>query len=349
MKTTNLIQSYVSSHPASQQYHSDKAVREFDVHKELSNRTFIKPLPSNGKLVRKSLLDLPSEFRKDFQYDLKAFMHAVKGEANDHELGRLNDVGMKLGGLAIAGYLFNRKLTPMSKVFEFIGLGTFFAAMDLWPKLFIQLPAKLVHGVNVRQEYEDSFGRKKMFYQDHQFIPWDLYSDDEINKIGDRLKVPNDIPNRREFIQEKMRKIALQNNTLWMLTAGVATPLMSALMCNALEKPMAAYLDQRTTQKVNDLMTNFTQEISKFDFSENIKSLDEILTANSGKPVTEEVVDAIHHNLSDGLDYMLSEGLRRDLDRMLLGDGKFRLTDANIAGIQNALKSTFETLSLSDD
>lgn len=349
MKTTNLIQSYVSSHPASQQYHSDKAVREFDVHKELSNRTFIKPLPSNGKLVRKSLLDLPSEFRKDVHYDWKAFKHAVKGDANDHELGRLNDVGMKLGGLAIAAYLFTRKQTPMTKVFEFIGLGTFFAAMDFWPKLFIQLPAKLIHGVNVRQEYEDSFGRKKMFYQDHQFIPWDLYSDDEINKIGDRLNVPKDIPNRREFIQEKMRKIALQNNTLWMLTAGVATPLMSALMCNALEKPMAAYLDQRTTKKANDLMTNFTQEISKFDFTENIKALDEILTANSGKAVTPEIVDAIHHNLSQGLDYMLSEGLRRDLDRMLLGDGKFRLTDSNIEGIQGALKSTFETVALSED
>ena len=50
---------------------------------------------------------------------------------------------------------------------------------DVWPKLFIQLPAKLIHGVNVRQQYEDNYGRKKMFYQDHQFIPWDLYSDKE--------------------------------------------------------------------------------------------------------------------------------------------------------------------------
>lgn len=127
---------------------------------------------------------------------------------------------MKVGGLAIASYLFTKKQTPMTKAFEFIGLASFFGAMNLWPKLFLQLPAYLIHGVNIRQKYEDNYGRKKMFYQDHQFIPWDLYSDKEINKIGDRLRVPKDIPNRREFIQEKMRKIALQNNTMWMLTSG---------------------------------------------------------------------------------------------------------------------------------
>ena len=109
---------------------------------------------------------------------------------------------------------------------EFIGLASFFGAMDLWPKLALQLPAYLIHGFNIRQKYEDSYGRKKLFYQDHQFIPWDLYSDKEINKIGDRLGIPKDIPNRREFIQEKMRKIALQNNTMWMLTEQVLQLLL---------------------------------------------------------------------------------------------------------------------------
>ena len=35
-----------------------KAAKDFDVHKELNNRTFIKPLPSNGKLVRNNLFDI---------------------------------------------------------------------------------------------------------------------------------------------------------------------------------------------------------------------------------------------------------------------------------------------------
>jgi hypothetical protein len=135
MRPTNLIQSYVNSSPVTQQYNTNKSVKDFDVRKELSNRTFIKPLPSNGKLIRNSVFDVPSEIAKDMRYDAKALKHAVQGKANDHELGRLNDVAMKTGGLAIAGYLFTKKQTPMTKLFEFVGLGSFFAAMDLWPKI----------------------------------------------------------------------------------------------------------------------------------------------------------------------------------------------------------------------
>ena len=347
MRTTNLIQSYISTHPANQQYKSDKAVREFDVRKELSNRTFIKPLPSNGKLVRNGLFDSPSEFRKDMIYDWNALKHAMTGDANDHELGRLNDVGMKLGGLAIAGYLFTRKQTPMTKLFEFIGLGTFFASMDLWPKLFIQLPAQLIHGVNVRQQYEDSFGRKKMFYQDHQFIPWDLYSDEEINRIGDRLNVDKDMPNRRDYIQEKMRKIALQNNTLWMLTAGFATPLMSALMCNLLEKPVAAYLDGRTSRQAANLLTDFDNQIKKFDFTANTKALEELISAQAGKPITEEFVESVLANFSEGLDNMAAEGLKLDFENILPVGNKFNLSAKNVQGIQSAIKEVFDSVDLS--
>lgn len=39
---------------------------------------------------------------------------------------------------------------------------------------------------------------------------WDLYTDEEIQKIGNRLGVDKNIPNRREAIQEKMKKIAIR-------------------------------------------------------------------------------------------------------------------------------------------
>ncbi len=346
---TNLIQAYVNESPAVQQYNSDKAVKRFDVNKELSNRTFIKPLPSNGKLIRPSLFDMPSEMAKDWIYDWKAFAHAAKGEANDHELGRLNDVGMKLGGLAIASYLFTKKSTPMTKVFEFIGLASFFGAMDLWPKLFLQLPAYLIHGVNVRQQYEDSFGRKKMFYQDHQFIPWDLYSDEEINKIGDRMRIPKDIPNRREFIQEKMRKVALQNNTMWMLTAGFATPIMSALICNALEKSVSKYQDGKINRKADDMLTNFNKEVLKFDFSGKQKVLETLLEENKGKPITEELFKTIHSSITEGLDPVTSKALEKDLRLLIPNEGKFSLSKETIDGIQGVMKDALSKAALSED
>lgn len=345
---TNLIQSYLNGTPLVQQYNSDKAVKDFDVHRELSNRTFIKPLPSNGKLVKNTIFDMPSEMFKDIKYDANAFRHAIKGEANDHELGRLNDVGMKIGGVAIASYLFAKKQTPLTKIMEFIGLASFFGAMDIWPKLALQLPAYLIHGFNIRQKYEDSYGRKKLFYQDHQFIPWDLYSDKEINKIGDRLGIPKDIPNRREFIQEKMRKIALQNNTMWMLTAGFATPIMSGLICNALTNTVAHYQGEKLNKKADMLLANFSDELKKYDFSENQKLLDNLLTENAGKPVTEELLDKIHANLTDGLDYVTSTTVKEDLANMLPSSDAYNIDTETLDKVRNVLKENFASVQLSD-
>jgi len=344
---TNLIQSYVNGTPQIQQYNSDKAVKDFDVNKELSNRTFIKPLPSNGKLIRNSIFDIPSQIFKDAKYDMRAFKHAVKGEANDHELGRLNDLGMKVGGLAIASYLFTKKQTPRTKIFEFIGFASFFGAMELWPKLFLQLPAYLVHGVNIRQQYEDNYGRKKMFYQDHQFIPWDLYSDEEINKIGDRLRVPKEIPNRRDFIQEKMRKIALQNNTLWMLTAGFATPIMSALICNALEKGVENYQADQLDRKAAALLSNFTDEIKKFDFKKNEEALNKIFTENSGKPITPKLVNDIHANMTEGLNFVTSTNIKTDLQNMM-PTNTFTFSDETLDAVREVLKKNFANIDLSE-
>ena len=349
MRTTNILQSYIRNNPNTQQYQSDKVSRDFDVHRELTNRTFIKPLPSNGKLLNPTIMDYPAEIQKDIKYDIKAFYHALRGKANDHELGRLNDVGMKFGGLVLASYLFTKKQTPKTKLFEFIGFGTFFAAMDLWPKLFIQLPAQLVHGFNVRQYYEDNYGRKKLFYQDHQFIPWDLYPDDEINRIGDRLGIPKDIPNRRNAIQEKMRQIALQNNTLWMLTSGFATPLISALLCNALEKPVNKITDQKMDKFADNLLEHFPQEIKKYDFSKGSAELAKILTENEGKPITKELVESLHKNISNGLDKVVSDSLKRDLDLLLPQDKNYKITDNSVKAIQDTIREVLKPIKLPEN
>lgn len=346
---TNLIQAYLNGNPAAKQYNADKTVKDFDVKKELNNRTFIKPLPSNGKLVRNTLFDMPAEFFKDVKYDMRALKHSVKGEANDHELGRLNDMGMKLGGLAIATYLFTRKSTPLTKIMEFVGLASFFAAMDFWPKAALQLPAYLIHGFDIRQKYEDNYGRKKLMYQDHQFIPWDLYSDEEINKIGDRLRVPKDIPNRRDFIQEKMRKIALQNNTMWMLTAGFATPIMSALICNALTKPISQYQDEKLNQKADSLLVNFNDEAKKYDYSKQREQLTQLLTENKGKPITPELFNQIHSNLSDGLDFVVSTEIEKDLRNLLPLDSGFTVNKDTLGNVRAGLAKHFASIGLTEE
>ena len=319
---TNLIQNFIQTQTTQQlqqqqQKPKKKEAPKFDIHYELANRTFIKPLKGRGRLLESSILDAPANFAKGLAYDAKALAGGINGDANDHQLGKLNDIGMKLGGLTIAGYLFTKRQTPLTKAMEFVGLGSFFASMALWPKIAIQLPAYLIHGFNVQQQYEDSFGRKKPFYQDPQFLPWDLYADDEINKIGDRLGVPKNIPNRREYIQEKMKKIAIQNNTLWMLTAGFATPIMSALICNALEKPLAKPLAKMRNSDCNNIISNFNDIVKKENYNEINKDVENIIAINRNKTLTPTLMDELCTAMTKGFPEEITNLVKTDLDKMV--------------------------------
>lgn len=319
---TNLIQTYMTNNATQD--------RKLDINYVLSNKTFIKPLPAKGSLVKSSVLDSPATIAKDIVYDFKALNKATKGKANDHELGKLNDLGMKIGGLAIAGYLMTKKQTPLTKAMELVGLTSFFAAMSIWPKVALQLPARIIHGFDIRKEYEDSYGRKKMFFQDPQYIPWDLVDDERIQKIGDRMNVPKDIPNRREFIQEKMKKVAIQNNTLWMLTAGFATPITSALLCNLCEKPLNNYLNEKRSTKADRLLVDLSEKYKSYKDKTVLEDMQKIYSKSSGKVLKSELVEEIAETMSRGFDDVTAGAIKDDV-RTLLTDKKF-IIDEQLVG-----------------
>ena len=335
----NLIQSYMNNMP---QIPPEKKDRNLDINYVLSNRTFIKPLPGNGQLVNKNILEAPADAARGIAYDIRSLKRARKGNANDHELGKINDVGMKLGGLAIAAYLMTRKQTPLKKAMELVGLASFFGAMALWPKVAIQWPTRLIHGFNVKKEYEDSFGRQKPFFQDPMYIPWDLVDDKRIHKIGDRMGVPKDIPNRKDFIQEKMKKISVQDNTLWMLTAGIATPIASALICNACEKPLNKFLGEQTNKKAERLLSNIGEGYSKYlDGSD--KELISILESNVDKPMTPQLADQIKEVLTRNVDEVTAKAIRDDIDDLLgATNKKFVVNDEVLENVITSMKKEME-------
>ena len=86
------------------------------------------------------------------------------GKSNDNQLGRFNDLGMKLGGLGRASYLFTRRGTGTKGIMEFLGFGAFFASMAMWPRILISEPLKHRFGFDIRQQYVDAQGRKKRLY-----------------------------------------------------------------------------------------------------------------------------------------------------------------------------------------
>ena len=57
--------------------------------------------------------------------------------------------------MGIAGVLATSKMFPFAKGMEFVGLGTWFAAMALWPRV-LGVPIQMKTGVNINQRYIDS-------------------------------------------------------------------------------------------------------------------------------------------------------------------------------------------------
>lgn len=259
----------------------------------------IKPMEAKGKLLPSRIFGSPIEYAKDLKQDVLNIGKAAKGKANDHELGRINDVAMKLGSLGLATYLFVKNPLKLSKTMEFVGLGTFFTSMALWPKLAIQAPLKARTGVDIHQKYIDSQGRKKMLHQDPQYVLTDLYSREDLDKMGKKLGVAENLPDRDNFIKQRAQKTAIQGNTLWMLTAGFASPLMSALACNRLEKPLGAAIEKIDMASSAKAMQNIGSQgiISSIKTSSASKSFENYLAKNADRVLDDKMINELASKL----------------------------------------------------
>lgn len=279
----------------------------------------VKPDKPKGYLVKTPLYMAPKVYFQDLAKDTYGIVKGVKGKANDHELGKQNDVAMKVGALAIAGYLMSFRQTKLPKLMEVVGVGSFLSSLALWPKLAIALPLKLRTGVDIQQKYVDSYGRKKNFFQDSQYLAWDLYSKDEIKKMGDKMGVPYDVPNRDEVIKEKARKLSVQGNTLWMATAGFATPIMTALICSGL-KPAVETLKQKSDlKKTEKMMNSVTGFDSQMAAPKSVrKKLENYLASNKGKKLEnfDELISLFDWSPRKS---NIQKSLMADLDNLLSG------------------------------
>ena len=310
----------------------------------------VKPLPPQGHLVKDGPVSATKYFFKDIAYDMRALKDGFQGNANDHQLGRLNDVGLKIGGIGIATYLASRTTNPKVKIMEFVGLGTFLASMDLFPKLAIDLPAKLRFGFDVRKQYIDDQGRKKSVMQDRNYIPYDMYrgksKDEDLSKIGDKLGVPKDIKNRDEVTQELMSKTATQYHTLWMMTAGAATPIMTALACYGIENYIVSPAIEKNRinkmgAQINDVLNatkNMTTDIKSLS-NDTSKQVEKILKRYEGQTIPIDEVDSIVKILSKNADYNLSEALAGDIRKMLSTSSNEKVAIFNAEQIDLLLKN----------
>ncbi len=304
----------------------------------IKTEQYIKPQEAKGHLVTSTIIPSPKTVLSDTKYNLKAVKDGLTGKANDHQLGKLNDVGMKAGAVALATYLATQRTTPKTKLMEFVGLATFFGAMKLWPKIAIGAPAKAIHGFDPTQEYVDSFGRKKPFFQDAQYTPWDVYSDEKLEKIGDKMGVDKNAQDRNDLTKANMKKIATKNNTLWMLTAGIASAVLSALACNKAEKVIDPALDKVNNNKADNLLKNFeTESAKRMKDNSMVQDLDKIFNENKGKKVDSKMVETISNRLAKGLDPVTADGVKEDMTSILM-NGKSVVDESLAEKISNVSK-----------
>ena len=280
----------------------------------------VKPDKPKGYLVNTPIYRAPFEYVGDLAADTYDVVKGFQGKANDHELGKQNDLAMKLGSLAIAGYLMSFRPSNITRLMEVVGVGSFFTSMALWPKLAIALPLKLRTGVDIQQKYVDSYNRKKNFFQDPQYLPWDLYSKKQIDEIGRKMGVPYDVPNRDEVIKEKARKMAVQGNTLWMATAGFATPIATGLICSGLE-PVVENLRQKFALKNSQKIMNGEGLFNSTSAAPKSvqKQLESFLTENMGSKITsyEKLLPILNWGEAKHVYPLLEEGLVEDLNNLM--------------------------------
>lgn len=362
---SDLINSYLNNFNSAKHAPADKkpgtstfgsTIHSFDQ----STDKLIKPLDGKGHLVNSNPIYMPKEMVRDTVYTTKALADGVRGKANDHQLGKLNDLGLKLSGLAIATYLMTKKSTPKTKAMEFVGFGAFLLSMALWPKVALEIPARLIHGFNFRKQYVDEQGRKKFVSQDPNYIPFDLYKGDkkseDLDVIGDRAGIRRDIPNRKEAVKDHMRKVSVQNNTLWMLTAGIATPLMTALACNKAEKFITPRAEKYSNKKVNEKIDKLDSYLNgemepevktAYENSLGIPQKTDEVSGEFGKTLKglkdkvakKEDITKLADTLADGLDAEMKDAARADIVN-LIGGEKYIANSKSAEKVAKAINDT---------
>lgn len=315
---------------------------------------YIKPLSPEGHLVHDRVLQMPKFFLKDLAYDAKAVRDGLRGTANDHQTGRLNDVGLKIGGIGIATLLAARTKNPITRIMEYAGLGAFLFAMSAFPKIAIQAPSRALHGFDSGIEYIDDQGRKKSVFQDSNYIPFDMYQgeypSEDLDIIGDRMGIPRDIKNRHDIIKEQMRKIATQNNTLWMLTAGFATPVIAALTCVGLEKLISPAVEYARNARYNSSIShalNLTSSMktspAEIEPNKLSKKVEKLLSAYKDKELPKAEFDNLVNMLTENVDANTSNGIRQDLKNIFALEKKgvvsFVVDEGSSESIINSIKN----------
>ncbi len=196
---------------------------------------------------------------------------------SDGRLGLFDDRIKLLGGSLIAALGTLGLSKRILGVGEFLGFMGFFGAMTATPKA-LHLLVKLRTGLDMNHHYISPDGERRWLFQDPNYLPLHLLPEEEINKVGKKLKIPEDTPDRRRVIENKIRQVVSQSLTWWMLIAGPATPVLASAFAHFLEDPVKAGLSWANKQYHKGLLA-ISKEVPEMAESSLKSALNQITGA----------------------------------------------------------------------
>lgn len=199
------------------------------------------PPPHEARLVRQG----PSIFRVKAQPNetlpIPSTWEALNDPAvvaNSQHLGQVQGGFTWLAGATIGLLGFLATKNPYVGLGEVLGFGSFFGAMAATPRVIHAL-VKQRTGVELDRYYLSSQGDRRWFFQDTNYLPLQLLPDEDLEQAGRKLHIPKHLPNRREVIEDRIRQVAAQSQTFWMVLAGPLTPILASAAGHLLEGPLA--------------------------------------------------------------------------------------------------------------
>ncbi|MFN8615035.1 MAG: hypothetical protein U0003_03890 [Vampirovibrionales bacterium] len=172
---------------------------------------------------------------------------------NSHQLGQAEGTLKMLGGATIALLTILAQPFPAVGATELLGFVGFFGTMAATPRAIRWLVEKKT-GLNQNWNYISTQGDRRWLFEDVGYLPTHLIPDEDIERVGNKLGIPHNTPNRRSIIEDRIKQITAQSQTLWMLLAGPLTPLIASGLAHTLASTPISGIDQPAKRLTNYIL-----------------------------------------------------------------------------------------------
>lgn len=181
------------------------------------------------------------------------------GHASDHKSAQLSD-SLRTASVALIAGLGSLGVSQTGGFLPFVLGGlSWLGAMAITPKVLNGM-AYLKTGINQNMRYVTSNNDVRPLFQDPNFLPMQVIPQDLRLHWAEHLGIDRENPDRPALLKDKLKQLTIQTHTWWMTVAGIATPVLSALICDNLETPL------------RNLMIDYRVGKAKKQFDQAVKS-----------------------------------------------------------------------------